>query len=553
MIRSIFSSLSSLLSAPSPDRSWRTWNAQLRSLRHIQASYEASLPRDDLWTLADFKDADAALLPEVRRQIRSRARYERANNTLIDRVVNVWAGDVVGECGPWLQVQSGDLRIDRFIEQAWQRWWNAAGMTAKLHTAVEAEAVDGEACGVLMHNFRLLSDLPPAMAVTLDISLMESDRLASPNFEDANRSDYIDGIHLDPDTRLPVAYDLLKAHPGTEYLDKATEMFEAETFGADSFLHAFRQNRAEQHRGISRYVSALPVAGHLRKYCEAEVTRAQIVAAFAFIIKSMVPPEDEGGEGNEDQWWQTLSLLNRQGIGTMLPEGYDITQLKADGAAGNLDVMNKLIAGHVSGCFTMPVGHALGIYGTSGYAPIRAEMLPYHKAITTARTTVWDRLWLKPLYRAFVFQLQMTHGWRELMDGNRASGAGDRENSNPEHRTPNLDLHNVQWKWPGRELIVDPSREEESRRKKLSMGLISREDEVDTNDLDEHDRRCARALGLGDDDAAVQKFRRMCGASIHQIPQVPGDGGQGPEEDATKERDSENEDDDGPKVDRLNN
>lgn len=504
MLRTLVHRITSAFAAAPPREDWRGWNSRLRQARQIQAAYEAAIPRDDLWTLADFKDADAALLPEIRRRIRSRARYERANNPLIERVLGVWVEDVVGD-GPWLEAATGDPVLNSFIESAWSEWWEITGQGATLATAVEAEAVDGEVCGVLMRNFTRVEDQHADVAVSLDVRLFEADRLASPHFENANRSDYVDGVHLDPLTGTPLAYDLLKAHPGTEYLDAVAEMFEHETFSADEFLHAFARRRPEQHRGVSRFIASLPIAGHARKYVESEATRLQIVAALAFLLKSSAPPEEEGGEGDESDWWQTLNLLNRQAIGAILPDGYEPVQLKADGAAGNLEVMNRVIAGHVAGCFQMPLGHALGAYGTSGYAPIRAEMAAYQRTINAARRQVWTPLWLRPLYRAWIAELTRTPGWRRIMSARAAD-------------SPPPALTRFQFKWPGRELIVDPSREEESRRKRLAMGLTTREDEVDAADLDAHDRRAAAAIGLGSDDAGLRRYRQLCGAFIHQVP-----------------------------------
>lgn len=481
---------------PADDQSWRGWNVMHR----IQAAYEAALPRDDLWQLADYKDADAALQPHVRQEIRSRSRHEYANNALLARIVDVWVGDVVGESGPKLQVHSGNPDVDRFVEQVWDRWWRRANQAATLRAACKADAIDGEAVGVMIVNDRLRR---PRQPISTDVLGIECDRLASPRFENANRSDYVDGVHLDPSTRQPVAYDILRAHPGTEYLDAVSDMFEAETVDRGEVLHAFRRLRPEQHRGVCRYAPVLPVAGLHRKYLEAEVSRNQLRAAFAFVMKTMAPPDDGCGETvSEEKWWSEINLPNRSGAGLFLPEGYDVTQLRPDGTANELDVFHRVIGGLIAGCFTMPVGRALGVYGSAGYAGVRAEMMPYHRAIASDRTQVWEPLWLDPLYEAFLFDLVRAPEWLQFAA------------SLPADQATALDLDEHEWVWPGKELVVDPSREENARKLRLSMGLASRETESAALDLDEHDRRSAHLLGITD----VGAYRRMIAQSIHGAP-----------------------------------
>lgn len=484
---------------PAEDRSWQRWNV----LHRVRAALDAALPRDDLWTLADYKDADASLRPHVRREIRARARYEAANNPLVDRVLKVWVGDVAGEAGPALQVQSGDTTVDRFIERAWDRWWQRSNQAERLRSAVLAEAVDGEALGVLIHRDSLVR---PRQPVGLDVVLLETDRLADPTWLDANRSDYVDGVHLHPLTREAVAYDILRAHPGTEYLDKFREMFEHDQRSAREVLHAFRRTRPEQHRGLTRFAPVLPLSGLHRKYLDAEVQRNVIRAAFAFILKSTAGGDPEAGPAGgvgTDQWWQQINLPNRAGVGTVLPEQWDITQLRPDGTANELRAFHEIMAGLFAGCFAMPQGRALGVYPVASYPGVRAEMQPYHRVITTDRYQVWEPLWLTPLYEAFLRELQLAEAWQEFVAA-----------LPPEVDLDALDLHAHEWNWPERELVVDPSREEESRLKRLRMGLTDREREMDSVDLDERDRRAARMLGIDD----VQVYRRMLAQAILGVP-----------------------------------
>lgn len=478
-------------------RAVRVWNL----VHKLRAQYEAALPRDDLWQLADFKDADAALRPEIRRQIRSRARYEDENNPLVTRVLDVWTNDVTGPIGPALWMNTGSKAVDAFLETKWETWWKVSNQAGKLNTAVRADAVDGETLGVLISNPRLLR----FGSASLDVVSLECDRLASPRFENSNRENYVDGVHINPLTREPWAYDILKAHPGTEYVDAYHKVFEATTYPEDAVLHAFRKKRSEQHRGNCRYAPVLPISGLHRKSLEANVNRAQLHAAFMFLLKSIASGEDEG-DTNEDSWFDTITLPNRSGIGGVLPEGYDPVQLKVEGAPQDLEVFHRIIAALVGGCFSMPVGLALGQYTTASYPGTRAEMQPYHDAIAVARSQTWEPMWLYPLFAAFIREQLLTTEFRQLIDK-----LGVRVRAK-------LNLYAASFVWPGQQLIVDPSREETAKKNRMATGQTNREIENPGVDFDKQDQRSAELAGM-----SLEEYRKMVAYSTHGVP-TPGSG-----------------------------
>lgn len=449
----------------------------------IQAAYEAALPRSDLWTLADFRDADAALLPEFRRRIRSRSRYEYANNSLYQRIIDVFVADVCGEDGPTLQVHSGVPECDRYIEQAWAQWWRLTNQAAKLQTAVRGEAVDGESVAVVIPNPRNSRFGSPL----IDVRGFEADRLASPNFQATHLTNYVDGVHLDELTSEPVAYDLLKAHPGNAYFDALGDAFLAETFPAEQVLHAFRKRRAEQHRGVCRFAASLPLAGLLRQASEADVKTRQLRSVFAFVVRSLAPPNSDD-DTDDSQWWQEIQLPNRQGAGLFLPDGYDINQLRTEAMSGELSGLQRIIGGAISGCVCMPVSRAIG-EGKDGYAAVRGEMLPYHRTIASDRCQIWEPSYLRPLFWQFVTELRL------------AGELDDWPDARPER---------CEFCWPEKELVVDPSREESARENRLSTGMTNREDELQVPDIDAYDDRCARSWGF----ATRDEFRAALRAKV---------------------------------------
>jgi len=125
--------------------------------RRLLGKYDAAQTTDDNlrhWANADSLSADSANSPEVRRKLRSRARYEAANNSYCRGMVDTLANDVIGT-GPRIQVLTGNKDADARIEREFSRWAKAVKLAKKLRTMRKAKCVDGEAFGLLMTNNRL--------------------------------------------------------------------------------------------------------------------------------------------------------------------------------------------------------------------------------------------------------------------------------------------------------------------------------------------------------------------------------------------------------------
>jgi hypothetical protein len=446
----------------------------LDAYRAIEARYDAAEPSDDLWHLAEMNDADAAMRADVRRKINTRAQHEHDNNPVVRRVVDTYVDDLVGETGPLLQSSTGAADIDLVIETEWAKWWAAIRGGAKLATAVRTQNVRGEVVALRRHDEQLLAH----GVVTLDPYLVEPERLATPSIGMEYLSNYIDGVHLDPVTKNPIRYDILKAHPGSGAFDVQGLQFIADTFDADQVYHAFRAERPEQHRGLTTFAPALPTAGDHRKLLVATRKAAQMAAYFSLIGTTDLPPDVDIPSGVNDRAWQTLTLPNSGGGLMMLPFGRGVHQLKAEHPNNTLEAFHKVLVSQMAGCFTMPLSRALGWHVTSGYAPIRGEIIPYFKRITSDRTNVWEPLFLDLLFGQFLDELLLAHPAFDGVDG------------------ADLDLRSHAWDWPENDLVVDPARDENARQKKLAMGTTSRGRETRVSDLDREDQRAAAEFGM---------------------------------------------------------
>jgi hypothetical protein len=89
----------------------------------VRARYDAAQTAHENrrhWATADHLSANAAISPDVRRVLRSRARYEVANNSYAKGIVLTLANYVVAT-GPRLQMLTGDPAINRYFRHAHRR------------------------------------------------------------------------------------------------------------------------------------------------------------------------------------------------------------------------------------------------------------------------------------------------------------------------------------------------------------------------------------------------------------------------------------------------
>ena len=123
-------------------RPFRAFRVPLR----VRGRYDAAATTDENrrhWANADLLSAKTANSPDVRRILRSRARYEVANNSYARGIVLTLANDCIGT-GPRLQMLTDDAEANRLLEQEFMAWADAANLAEKLRTLRMARAQDGE-------------------------------------------------------------------------------------------------------------------------------------------------------------------------------------------------------------------------------------------------------------------------------------------------------------------------------------------------------------------------------------------------------------------------
>ena len=340
-----------------------------RLVSWMRARFDAAQTTKDNakhWGAAEFLSADAEADANVRKILRTRARYEVQNNSYARGIVKTLAEDTIGT-GPRLQMLLEDEGTNRRIEHDFGVWAKKTHLPAKLRTIRMARCQDGEAFILLARNPALKSN------VTLDMQLIEADRVT----DDELTSDpnCVDGITFDPFGN-PVSYKVLKRHPG------GTDSFNTESamVKAENMIHVFRQDRPEQHRGIPEITAALPLFAHLRRFTLAVVSAAEAAADFAGILYTDAPAN---GEADSVEAMDTIQL-ERNMLLTM-PGGWKMSQVDPKQPVTTYGEFKHEILNEIARCLSMPYNIAAGNSSGYNYASGRLDHQTYYKSLKVDR------------------------------------------------------------------------------------------------------------------------------------------------------------------------
>lgn len=477
-----------------------TRSQPLRKQRQLTASYDAAQHTESnkhYWANADLLSADAANSIEIRKTLRSRARYECLEaNSFAKGIVNTLANDTIGR-GPSLQILL-DSEASQEIERHFQLWAKRVQLARKLRTARKAKFVDGEVFLRLTTNRKLRG------LVQLDIEVIEADRITNP-LGIMDPLNEIDGIKYDSDGN-PVSYQVLKHHPGDDYF----VTLEADTVPADQMMHWFRSDRPGQHRGIPECTTALPLFILFRDYTLAVVQNARSVAKHTVLMKTNAGAVTQEG----DTYDSTVNPFETVDIDydmiSSLPHGWEPFQLRADQPTTTYEMFRRAIWGEIARTADMPYNVAAGDSSRHNYASGRLDYQPYDHAIEVERSDC-ENIVLDAILEAWFDEA--------VLAGIIPEGIGSHEELPHE------------WYWFERE-HSDPTKRENANRTGLSNGTLSRRGIMKKKgiDLDAHDRQEAADWGM-----TVPEYRRMVAAGLFNaqplLAQQPADDNDDEEED----------------------
>ena len=351
----------------------------------VRASYDAARSTSDngnLWLYADALSAATANDPATRKIIRERARYEVANNSYADGMVDTIVSDLIG---PWVTIKLGTSDLARQDEKDFQRWALKSKFWQKLHQMIRAKKVDGETFALLTTDKKLPTPVK-LNVVPIECEMVESYFLQPDENE-------IDGIRFD-DNKNPIAYRVLKHHPGDyrAYLkSKAGEWIDAKYV-----LHFFAANRPGQVRGVSELTPSLALFGQLRGYTVSVLEAASRAAEIAGVLETDLVPDSEDGQCAADVEPGSIIPAGRNKI-VSVPEGWKMNQFKAEQPTTTYPMFKREIIGEMGRCVNLPLNIAACDSSGYNYASGRLDHQTYDRNNETERffigTELLDRVW----------------------------------------------------------------------------------------------------------------------------------------------------------------
>jgi capsid protein len=352
---------------------------------NVRATYDVSRTTTDntnLWSNTDSLSASQANSPAVRKIIRERARYEVANNSYADGIVDTIVSDLLG---PWITVKLGISDTAKRAEKAFQKWALESRFWQKLHVMIRAKKVDGETFALLSNNTKLRN------GVTLNVVPIECDQVES--YWNLPSENEIDGIKFD-ENKNPIAYRILKYHPGDYRTNLKTTS--GDWTDAKFVIHFFSCLRPGQVRGVSELTPALNLFGQLRSYTVSVLEAASRAAEVAGILETDLCPETEDGKCAADMEAGSVIPTGRNKI-ISVPEGWKLNQFKAEQPTTTYPMFKREIIGEMGRCVNLPFNVAAADSSDYNYASGRLDHQTSGRSNETERfmisCEILDRVW----------------------------------------------------------------------------------------------------------------------------------------------------------------
>lgn len=382
------------------------------------------------WANADELSARAAHSPEIRRILRSRARYELANSPLARGILRRMADYVVGT-GPTLVVKTPDPAFNRLVQQRWSAWCVATQFYHKLWLYELSYLESGEA-------FLLRVTNPGhGQPVQLDARILEADQIASARFTLDETGG--DGIRYDA-AGNPVSYRVLRSHPGDMGVFAAPTN-EFDDVAAAYVSHLFTEDRPGQLRGIPCTTSALPLFALRRRFMLAVVMAAEAGACQTSVLKTQASPEDP----DDIEALEAIEMVRNMML--TLPRGWDLTQVKQEQPATTFDMFDRCLIREVGRAVDMPYGLAAADSSEYNFSSAKIDHQPFRKRIVRHQDQLED-VGVEPTFRAW---------WDEAVQVDGYLSA------------PAPDLPHHCWLWDGEDFL-DP-RESQAKSNSVKFGI----------------------------------------------------------------------------------
>lgn len=346
--------------------------------RRLIARYDAAkrTPENaNLWVDVDALSAAAANDPSVRKSLRERARYERANNTYCKAMIRSVANEIIG---PEVQIQLGDSALAEQAEHDFAKWARKTCFWSKMRTTCSAKITDGEIFGMMVTNPKIDHD------IKLDVALIECDRIES-WAGSMGKENEIDGIRFDEHGN-PVRYRLLNHHPGDHRSLKG--MSKGEWIDRQYMFHYFEHERPGQIRGVSEITPALNLFGQLRRYTAAVIESAQRAAEISAIMYTDLLPDGAAAELSDPI---TIIEAERNAI-MSLPEGWKMAQMKPEQPSNSYKEFKAEVIKEIARTLNLPEAIAAGTSAGYNYASGRLDFQAFDRMVDIIRDDIIDEI-----------------------------------------------------------------------------------------------------------------------------------------------------------------
>lgn len=428
--------------------------------------------------------ADADILPDLP-ALRDRSRDLSRNVPLAGGAISTAVTNVIGTgLDPQSMIDRDVLGLDDDEADEWQRaaereWWLWAASQECDATRTQ------DFCGLQDMIFRSVLESGDVLVLKryierpgnpygLKLQIIEADRISNPNYQADGmqlngRGNIVSGgVELDRDG-APVAYHVLKAHPGDiSGLNAGTRQWDripafGRATGDRQALHLFRKMRPGQTRGVPYLAGVIEPLKQLGRYSDAEIMAAVVASMFTVFVKTEAgdglnpaTPTSETGSQLSDQDYK----LGSGAILDLLP-GEDVTFADPNRPNPNLDPFIQAIMSQIGVGLEMPLSVLTKRY-LSSYSAARAEMLDAWKFFRARR------VWLAATFCQPIYESVIT----EAVASGRLDAPGYFEDPI------------IRKAWLGTEWIgppagqIDPEAEIVAAEKRIELGVSTRAEET---------------------------------------------------------------------------
>lgn len=342
------------------------------------------------WAATDYFSAKAANSFQVRRILRMRSRYEVSNNPYLFGICNGNADDLI-DTGPTLQVRTSDAGYNRAVEAAWKEWADEVGLVEKLRTNKLAKSVDGEGFTVL----KTVEDLEqPVKLYPCDV---EADQVTTP--APTSLTDFwVDGLTLHKVTGRPIAYHVLRNHPGDFFFPDFNPLA-VDKILARHVIHWFGKFRPGQVRGIPVFTSSLDLFTELRAYRRAVLRAAEVAADLSAVAESDFPAGADG-EDQDTGYEPFKSVPTQRGMIVTLPAGMKLNAFDPKQPTTNYGDYHERGVGEACRPLAYPLNLALGTSQRFNFSSAKLDHINYRNSLRVERADC-EAVVLRKLFRAW--------------------------------------------------------------------------------------------------------------------------------------------------------